>query len=46
MGDPSIEVSEESRDAAQVLKAKAMDAISEGKRKLAYDEHFCFLFSY
>ncbi|XP_077236060.1 tetraticopeptide domain-containing thioredoxin [Tasmannia lanceolata] len=31
MGDPSVEVTEESRDAAQMSKAKAMDAISEGK---------------
>eukprot|EP00262_Sarcandra_glabra_P007659 TRINITY_DN2055_c0_g3_i2.p1 TRINITY_DN2055_c0_g3~~TRINITY_DN2055_c0_g3_i2.p1 ORF type:complete len:448 (+),score=106.28 TRINITY_DN2055_c0_g3_i2:881-2224(+) len=31
MGDPSIEVTEERRDAAQISKAKAMDAISEGK---------------
>lgn len=31
MGDPSVEVSEESRDAAQMSKAKAIDALSEGK---------------
>ncbi|PKA62727.1 TPR repeat-containing thioredoxin TDX [Apostasia shenzhenica] len=31
MGDASVEVTEESRDAAQMLKAKAVDAISEGK---------------
>ncbi|KAF8380461.1 hypothetical protein HHK36_027947 [Tetracentron sinense] len=31
MGDPSIEVTEESRDAAQAAKAQAMVAISEGK---------------
>lgn len=31
MGDPSVEVTEESRDAAQSEKLKAMDAISEGK---------------
>ncbi|CAA7395699.1 unnamed protein product [Spirodela intermedia] len=30
MGDPYVEVSEESRDAAQLSKAKAMDALSEG----------------
>lgn len=30
MGDSSVEVSEESRDAAQTAKAKAMEAISEG----------------
>jgi hypothetical protein len=30
MGDPSIEVTEESRDAAQISKSKAIDAISEG----------------
>lgn len=34
MGDPSIEVSEENRDAAQMLKAKAIDAISQGRLKL------------
>ncbi|XP_008803913.2 TPR repeat-containing thioredoxin TDX isoform X2 [Phoenix dactylifera] len=31
MGDPSVEVSEETRDAAQMCKAKAVDEISEGK---------------
>lgn len=31
MGDPSVEVTEESRDDAQMSKAKAMDAISEDK---------------
>lgn len=30
MGDPSREVTEESQDAAQMSKSKAMDAISEG----------------
>ncbi|KAF8398961.1 hypothetical protein HHK36_014826 [Tetracentron sinense] len=30
MGDPSIEVTEENRDAAQLSKSKAMDAMSEG----------------
>lgn len=30
MGDPSIEVTEENQDAAQLLKSKAIDAISEG----------------
>jgi suppressor of tumorigenicity protein 13 len=30
MGDPSVEVTEESRDAAQAAKAKAVEAISEG----------------
>lgn len=30
MGDPSTEVTEESRDASQLAKAKAMEAISEG----------------
>ena len=30
MGDPSVEVTEESRDASQSAKAKAMEAISEG----------------
>ncbi|XP_020083052.1 TPR repeat-containing thioredoxin TDX isoform X2 [Ananas comosus] len=31
MGDPSVAVSDESRDAAQACKAKAIDAVSEGK---------------
>lgn len=30
MGDSSTEVTEDQRDAAQVAKSKAMDAISEG----------------
>lgn len=30
MGDPSVEVTEEKRDAAQTEKSKALDAISEG----------------
>lgn len=30
MGDPSIEVTEENRDASQTAKAKAIEAISEG----------------
>lgn len=30
MGDPSVEVTEEMQDAAQLAKSKAMDAISEG----------------
>lgn len=31
MGDPTIEVTDENRDAAQEAKIKAMEAISEGK---------------
>ncbi|GAB2224556.1 hypothetical protein Droror1_Dr00005318 [Drosera rotundifolia] len=31
MGDPSVEVTDENREAAQEAKAKAMEAISEGK---------------
>ena len=30
MGDPSIEVTEENRDASQEAKGKAMEAMSEG----------------
>lgn len=30
MGDPSVEVTEENREAAQIEKSKAVDAISEG----------------
>ncbi|XP_072973771.1 TPR repeat-containing thioredoxin TDX isoform X2 [Typha angustifolia] len=37
MGDPSLEVSEESRDAAQMCKAKAIEAISEGKLEEAVE---------
>lgn len=33
MGDQSIEVSEENRDAAQALKANATYVISEGMQK-------------
>ncbi|OMP02200.1 Heat shock chaperonin-binding protein [Corchorus capsularis] len=31
MGDPSVEVTDENRDASQAAKAKALDALSEGK---------------
>ncbi|KAK6123617.1 hypothetical protein DH2020_042649 [Rehmannia glutinosa] len=37
MGDPSIEVTEENQDAAQLSKAKAMDAIADGKFNEAID---------
>ncbi|CAL5359907.1 unnamed protein product [Camellia sinensis] len=37
MGDPSVEVTEENRDAAQEAKAKAMEAISEGKPEEAIE---------
>ncbi|XP_020584111.1 TPR repeat-containing thioredoxin TDX isoform X2 [Phalaenopsis equestris] len=37
MGDPSVEVTEENRDAAQISKAKAVDAISEGKHEDAIE---------
>jgi hypothetical protein len=45
MGDPSVEVTEESRDASQEAKAKAMDAISEGiiMYKLCLWVHACLL---
>uniref|UniRef100_A0A7N0VAD5 TPR repeat-containing thioredoxin TDX n=2 Tax=Kalanchoe fedtschenkoi TaxID=63787 RepID=A0A7N0VAD5_KALFE len=39
MGDPSIDVTDENRDAAQALKSKATDAISEGR----FDEAINFL---
>jgi hypothetical protein len=32
MGNPSVEVTEENQEAAQIEKSKAMDAISEGMR--------------
>ncbi|KAJ8771979.1 hypothetical protein K2173_027156 [Erythroxylum novogranatense] len=37
MGNPTIEVTEEMRDAAQMEKMKAMDAVSEGKLGEAMD---------
>lgn len=37
MGDPSSEVTDENREAAQISKAKALDAISEGKLNEAID---------
>lgn len=37
MGDLSIDVTEENQDAAQMLKSKAMEAISEGKLDEATD---------
>ncbi|XP_068308321.1 TPR repeat-containing thioredoxin TDX-like [Pyrus communis] len=37
MGDPSIEVTEEMQDAAQIEKSKAIDAVSEGKLDEAID---------
>ncbi|KAG2677545.1 hypothetical protein I3760_12G102500 [Carya illinoinensis] len=37
MGDPSVEVTEDSRDAAQAAKAKAMEAISEGNMEEAIE---------
>ncbi|XWS37561.1 hypothetical protein CRYUN_Cryun19dG0054000 [Craigia yunnanensis] len=37
MGDPSVEVTDDKRDAAQTEKLKAVDAISEGKLDKAKD---------
>lgn len=37
MGDPSVEATEEDRDAAQILKSKAMDALFLGKLNEAID---------
>ncbi|PIN27042.1 Hsp70-interacting protein [Handroanthus impetiginosus] len=37
MGDPSIEVTEENQEAAQLSKAKAMDALADGKFDEAID---------
>ncbi|GMY24016.1 TPR repeat-containing thioredoxin TDX [Fagus crenata] len=37
MGNPSVEVTEENREAAQIAKSKAMDSISEGKLDEAID---------
>ncbi|KAK8504628.1 hypothetical protein V6N13_097513 [Hibiscus sabdariffa] len=37
MGDPSVEVTDENRDASQSAKAKAMEAISEGKLEEAIE---------
>ncbi|KAM7482920.1 hypothetical protein LguiB_007503 [Lonicera macranthoides] len=38
MGDPSIEVTEQNMDAAQISKSKAVDAISEGNLNEAIDQ--------
>ena len=46
MGDPSFEVTEESRDASQKEKGMATEAISEGSLVpdcIRLDYHFCFL---
>uniref|UniRef100_A0A1D1YWD9 FAM10 family protein At4g22670 n=1 Tax=Anthurium amnicola TaxID=1678845 RepID=A0A1D1YWD9_9ARAE len=37
MGDPSVEVTDENRDAAQMAKGKAMEAISEGNLEEAIE---------
>nr|DAD18600.1 TPA_asm: hypothetical protein HUJ06_020063 [Nelumbo nucifera] len=37
MGDPSVEVTDDNRDASQAAKAQAMEAISEGKLGEAID---------
>ncbi|RDX77037.1 FAM10 family protein, partial [Mucuna pruriens] len=37
MGDPSVEVTEENRDASQMAKVKAMEAISEGNLEEAIE---------
>ncbi|XP_062159167.1 TPR repeat-containing thioredoxin TDX [Alnus glutinosa] len=37
MGNPSVEVTEENQEAAQIAKSKAMDAVSEGKLDEAID---------
>lgn len=37
MGDPSTEVTEENQEAAQLSKAKAMDAMADGKLDEAID---------
>lgn len=39
MGDPSVAVTEEKRDAAQEAKSKAIEAMSEGMRLASYDFH-------
>lgn len=36
MGDPSVEVTEEMRDAANMTKLKAVDLISEGMKLSLY----------
>lgn len=47
MGDPSVEVTEENRDASQMAKIKAMDAISEGNIHCKADNaDVCDLFIY
>jgi hypothetical protein len=41
MGNPSVDVTEENQEAAQIEKSKAMDAISEGMRSF-----FIFIFNF
>lgn len=43
MGDPTLEVSEENRDASQMAKGQAMEAISEGNVVL-FSGIICFCF--
>lgn len=45
MGDPTVEVSEENRDASQMAKGQAMEAISEGNVVLFPRNYvwFCFV---
>lgn len=37
MGNPSAQVTEDQRDAAQLAKSKALDAVSQGKLDQALD---------
>lgn len=41
MGDPSVEVTEEMRDAANIEKLKAMNSISQGMAS-AYCHYHCY----
>lgn len=45
MGDPSAEITEEQRDAAQLAKSKAVDAMSQGKCLSIHDYLVFFFFN-
>ena len=44
MGDPTVEVLEENRDASQMAKGQAMEAISEGN-VVFFSGIICFFFT-
>lgn len=40
MGDPSAQVTEDQRDAAQLAKSKALDALSQGNNAFSLSLYF------